>query len=98
MTIMSEKLTSRGLVLLIAYTAFSGVVRASSKTFWCDEVITVALARLPSLGTIRDALAHAADSHPPPFYAVERIAARLPINELIAFRIPSILAYCCMVL
>lgn len=98
MTFNTDKLANGGLVLLIAYAAFSSVIRAASKSFWCDEVITVGLARLPALGTIRDALEHAADSHPPPFYALERMTAHLPGNELITFRIPSILAYCCMVL
>jgi hypothetical protein len=64
MTVNTDKLANGGLVLLIAYAAFSSVIRAASKAFWCDEVITVGLARLPALGTIRDALEFAADSHP----------------------------------
>jgi hypothetical protein len=92
------KLADAGLVLLIAYVACSSVLRAASKYFWSDEIITVGLVRLPSLGEIRGALENSADSQPPPFYMVERLAARLPINELIAFRIPSILAFCCSIL
>jgi hypothetical protein len=98
MQLDTEKLANRALVLLIAYTAFSGVCRAALKPFWCDEVITVGLARLPTLGTIWDALGHSADSHPPTFHILERVAGRLPFNELIAFRLPSILAFCGVVL
>jgi hypothetical protein len=47
MKLISEKLAGRALGFLIAYTALSSVVRAASKLFWCNEVITVALARLP---------------------------------------------------
>ena len=98
MTLSTEKLASRGLGLLIAYTALSGVIRATVKPFWCDEVITMAMVRLPTMGAIRAAIEHGADSHPPPFYALERLAGRLPLDELIAFRLPSILAFCCVVL
>ena len=98
MTLDSEKLATRGLALLIAYAAISSLVRSIGKLFWCDEVITVGLARLPTLAAIGDALRHAADSHPPTFHVLERIAGRLPFNELIAFRIPSILAFCCTLL
>jgi len=55
MTFNSDKLANGGLVLLIAYAAFSSVIRAAFKAFWCDEVITVGLSRLAALGTIRDA-------------------------------------------
>jgi hypothetical protein len=98
MKLSSEKLANIGLVLLLAYAAVSGVRRAALKTFWFDEVITVGLARLPTLGSIRDALAHGADSHPPSFHILEGVAGRLPVNEQIAYRLPSILAFCSVVL
>jgi hypothetical protein len=54
MRLETEKLANAGLVLLIAYTAVSGVCRAALKRFWCDEVITVSLARLPTLLAVGD--------------------------------------------
>ena len=98
MEVNTEKLATIGLVLLIAYIALSGVVRAASKPLWFDELITVGLAQQPTLGNLRSALEHAADSHPPPFYVLERFAGRLPLNEHIAYRLPSILAFCCVFL
>jgi hypothetical protein len=97
MTLIGEKWARRILVLLISYTALNGVVRAASRLFWCDEVITVSLTRLQSLHAVKDALAGAADSHPPSFYLAERIFASLPFRETIGYRLPSILAYCCVV-
>ena len=93
-----RKLADAGLVLLIAYVAFSSVFRAAAKYFGSDEIIAVGLVRLPSVSAIWGALENSADSHPPPFYVVERVASRLPINELIAFRVPSILAFCGLIL
>jgi len=94
----TRRLADAGLVLLIAYVALSSVSRAAAKWFWSDEIITVGLVRLPSLSATWGALENSADSQPPPFYVVERLAARLPVNELIAFRIPSILAFCGLIL
>jgi hypothetical protein len=97
MTLIGEKWARGILVLLISYTALSGVVRAANRLFWCNEVITVSLARLNSLSAVTDALAHAADSHPPPFYFAERAFGSLPVRGTISYRLPSILAYCCFV-
>jgi hypothetical protein len=98
MGLNTQKIPNRAAILLIAYVALSGVIRARTKPFWCDEVITVELAKQPTLSAIWNAVKHAADSHPPLFYVLERLAGSLPLNEHIAFRLPSILAFCCIVL
>lgn len=86
------------LFLLIAYVGLACIVRSSSTLFWSDEIITVSLARLPTIPAIYSALRNAADSQPPLFYILERAAAHLPVNELIAFRIPSVVAFCSTIL
>jgi 4-amino-4-deoxy-L-arabinose transferase-like glycosyltransferase len=92
------RMADRAVAILIAYVALSSMLRATGKPFWTDEIITVTLVRLPSVRAIWGALENGADSQPPTFYLFERLAAHLPIDELIAFRIPSILAFSCLVL
>jgi hypothetical protein len=93
-----EKLATRGLAVLIVYAAVRCIFRALSRPFWFDELCTVALARqLGGISAIWKALSHGADSHPPTFYFVERLADYLVSNPQLAFRLPSILGFCCMV-
>jgi len=93
-----EKLATRGLAVLIAYAAVRSVFGAASKPFWYDELCTVAIARQPGISAIWKALEHAADSHPPLYYSLERFAGSLLPNQHIALRLPSILGFCCIVL
>jgi 4-amino-4-deoxy-L-arabinose transferase-like glycosyltransferase len=93
-----DKLATRGVTILIVYAAIAGVFRAVFKPLWYDELYTLALARQPSASAIWDALAHAVDTFPPPFYLVEKAADRLVPGEAIALRLPSILGCCCAIL
>ena len=92
-----ERAAASGLVILIVYVALKGVFGASYKPFWHDEMCTLAMARLPSVAVLWGALEHAADSHPPGFYLIERMVSRLVSDEQIAFRVPSIIGFCCVV-
>jgi hypothetical protein len=92
------KLAGSGLAALMVYAAIRSIFRAASRPFWFDELCTVAIARQPSISAIWKAEQNAADSHPPTFYFVERLADRLIPNQHIAFRMPSILAFCCLLL
>jgi hypothetical protein len=93
-----ERLATWGVVALIAYAAIAGIFQAASKPFWYDELCTVAIARQPGMSAIWKALDHAADSHPPTYYFLERFADSLLPNQHIAFRLSSILGFCCIVL
>jgi len=93
-----DKLANRGLSVLVAYAAVRCVFFAASRPFWYDELCTVVIARQPSISAIWKALEHAADSHPPTYYFLERFADYLLPNPHIAFRLPSILGFCCIVL
>jgi 4-amino-4-deoxy-L-arabinose transferase-like glycosyltransferase len=85
------------LAALIAYAAAAGMVRASVKPLWYDELYTLALSNQPRVALIWDALHHAVDTFPPLFYLVERGASALVRNERLGFRLISIAAFCCTV-
>lgn len=91
----SEKLAVLGICILIAYAIVRSLFAAASKPFWYDEVLTLIVARQPSLSAIWRILAQAADSQPPPFYLVERAAAALLHNPHIGFRLPAICGFAC---
>jgi len=80
------------LLLLLIFLTWTNVYEASHLPFWYDEIFTVAVTRLPSMPAIWRALAHAVDSSPPGFYALERLASAFASDELIAFRLASIAA------
>lgn len=94
----SEKLAIGGLTLLIAYAAIRSVVAAAAKPLWYDEICTRIVALQPNVRAIADALNRGADGQAFSFYLIERVAASLVPYERIAFRAPSILAFCCTVL
>jgi 4-amino-4-deoxy-L-arabinose transferase-like glycosyltransferase len=92
----SEKLGVFGIWILIAYAIVRSLFAAASKPFWYDEVLTLIVARQPSVSAIWRILAQAADSQPPPFYLVERAAAALLLhNPHIGFRLPAICGFAC---
>jgi 4-amino-4-deoxy-L-arabinose transferase-like glycosyltransferase len=91
-----EKFAVAGLVILIAYAVVRNLVGAATRPFWYDEVCTWIVTRQPSLSAIWNALAHAADAQAPGFYLIERISAAFIRNQEIAFRLPSILGFCCI--
>ena len=80
------------IVVLLAYIAVAGLVQAANRAFWFDEIFTVAIARLGSMTDVWRALAGAADTSPPGFYVIERSLSGLIPNELIGFRLASIVA------
>src|SRR5581483_2879451 len=69
------------------------LLRASEKYFWYDELVTVYLCRLPTLGDIHQAVIHATDFNPPLFYLITRAAQSLAGEGLIATRLPEILGF-----
>jgi hypothetical protein len=80
------------LTVLLVYVALAGLLQASNRTFWFDEIFTVSIARLGSMTDVWHALARAADTSPPGFYVIERAFSGLVANELVGFRLASILA------
>lgn len=86
----------RGLAIVaatIAYELVRCIFTAASTPFWYDEICTWIIIRQPSVSGMYDALRHAADSNPPPFYLIERFSASVIENQQIALRLPSIIAF-----
>ncbi|MGA8367337.1 MAG: glycosyltransferase family 39 protein, partial [Candidatus Acidiferrales bacterium] len=94
----SEKLALCGLWVLIGYTLVQDLFAAAATPFSGDELLTLIVARQSSPSMIRSALARGADGQPPPFYLVERAAVALGPKMEIALRLPSILAFACVLL
>lgn len=80
--------------LLISALYFADtLLRASLKTFWFDEIITVLLCRLPSFGATWTAVLHGGDFNPPLFYLLTRWGQSLFGEGLIASRLPAIVGF-----
>lgn len=92
--VRTERIALIGFVSLLGYVFVRSVFQAASRPFWYDEILTWSVARQPSLAAIWRALARAADGQPPTFYLVERLFGHLVPNEHIALRLPSLVAFC----
>ena len=92
-----ERWAQYGICLLALYAGARAVVASISKPLWFDEILTVAVARQPTLGLMWRALRGGVDMQPPLFYLIERAAAKVP-NAQIGFRLPSVLGLVCILL
>jgi hypothetical protein len=80
--------------LLISALYFADtLLRASLKTFWYDELVTVYVCKLPSFAATWSAVLHGADLNPPLFYLLTRWSQQLFGEGLIATRLPEILGF-----
>jgi|HubBroStandDraft_2_1064218.scaffolds.fasta_scaffold02490_4 hypothetical protein len=82
--------------VLVVYVIVRGIVAASQKPFFFDEIITLAIASQANVRNIWNSLVQSVDSHPPLFYLVERLSLAILHNPQIALRMPSILAFPCI--
>ena len=89
----SQRLVTLIVVLCLVYVAVAAVDRASQRFLWADEVVTVAMARLPSAAAIWSALESGADGQPPGFELVEHAFQASSADPHLAYRMPSIIAY-----
>jgi hypothetical protein len=94
----SEILATYGLAALIVYSVVRSVIAAEAKPLWFDEICTWIIARLGNAQAIWQALKNAADGQPPLFYLIEAHFGSLIRQQEIAFRIPSIAAFACVLL
>jgi hypothetical protein len=97
-TAASPRSSSRNTIviafLLISALYFADtLLRASLKTFWYDELVTVYLCRLPSFAATWSAVLRGADLNPPLFYLLTRWSQHLFGEGLIATRLPEILGF-----
>ena len=92
----SEKFAPLLFLTLIAYVFFKGLAQAATSAVTADETFTLALAREPRAGALWHALMRGADGQPPLFYLLERLFLRVSTNPQVTLRLPSILAFCCV--
>jgi hypothetical protein len=67
--------------------------RALCKPLWYDELATLAVAKLSSLGDIFLALLSGIEPNPPFLYVITHFSTRLQGNELITARIPGMFGF-----
>jgi hypothetical protein len=92
-TSRSRRMMTIVLLLISALYFADTLLRASLKTFWYDELVTVYLCRLPSFGATWSAVLHGADLNPPLLYLLTRWSQHLFGEGLIATRLPEILSF-----
>lgn len=81
--------------VLVAYATVRAVATCVSSPLTFDDIFTITMARQPGLRALLHALWLGVDSQPPLFDLIERLASVLPKPE-IAYRLPSVLAFDCM--
>ena len=74
--ISNKNLTYAALVGLMLYVLVRSLFAAAGKSFWYDEVLTLAVASQGTWKGIVTALHAPIDGQPPLFYVVERLASR----------------------
>jgi hypothetical protein len=94
----SKKSASRNIIgiafVLISALYFADtLLRATLKTFWYDELVTVYLCRLPSFHATWAAVLQGGDLNPPLFYLLTRWSQHFTGEGLIASRLPAILGF-----
>ena len=68
------------------------LLNASRKQFWNDELFTFYIARLSPV-EVWNVLLASVDQHPPPFYMLTRAAMALPLDPLVAMRLPEMIGF-----
>jgi 4-amino-4-deoxy-L-arabinose transferase-like glycosyltransferase len=88
----SPKLIFLSVIALAIYSVVRNLIHAA-KPLWFDELLTQAVSRQPSASAIWIALRNGVDANPPLFYFIERFFSTAISNEMIAFRLVSVLAF-----
>jgi len=86
-------LVSLIVLLCLIYVAVAATDRASRRFLWTDEVVTVAIARLPSAAAIWSALDAGTDGQPPAINLIEHAFGSASADPHVAYRLPSIIGY-----
>jgi hypothetical protein len=92
----NKSICNSAVLLLLFYSVVRSILKAAIRPFWFDELCTWILARQPNIATLWHALTRAADGHPPAFYLLEKLSSKIVSNDHVAFRLPSIMAFCLM--
>ena len=83
-------------LLGLAMITWLSVTDSAARPFWFDEIFTVHLAGLPTVGDILQALSKGVDAQPPLFHLITRLVQRLFGNGEVATRLPALAGYLLM--
>jgi uncharacterized membrane protein len=94
---VSKAFSSYGWPIAVAAMAVfylaTSIYIAAHRLFWYDELFTVLISRLPNATTILDALSHADNNMPAPYFLVVHAFLKLLPQAEVAARLPSALAW-----
>ena len=79
------------LLLILLVAGLCSTFQAVAKPFWYDEICTVIICKLPNASEISKALDHAADTNPPAYYLIARLARQVIPDDHLGYRLPSLL-------
>lgn len=79
------------LTLLLAAAGLTSVFRSIVKPFWFDELCTVIVSDLPTVGDVQAALDNVADASPLGYVLAVRVANHLVPDNHLGHRLPSVL-------
>jgi hypothetical protein len=91
--LVSPRFAATLLLLVMLWEFLALLSKASTKNFWCDELITLHILALQSFSRVWGALLAGADGASPGYYLIMRLARMLPGDPFVTFRLPSILGY-----
>jgi Dolichyl-phosphate-mannose-protein mannosyltransferase len=89
----SARFTSALLLTILILELAILFLRASRKPFFYDELVTLHVSKLHPFSVLYKALLLGVDGMTPGYYALARLASRLPGDPQITLRLPSILGY-----
>lgn len=88
-----EKWTFLAAIAFAAFYLITSIQVAAHRLLWFDEIVTVLIARLPGVSRILDALAHADNNMPAPYFLVVHGFFNVLGANAVAARLPSALAF-----
>jgi hypothetical protein len=83
-------------LILIAYAVVRNTMAAMARPLWYDELCTVAVANQPNLAALWGAFRGARDSSTLLYVLIVHVFARTIPNAQIAYRLPSIVGFGCL--
>jgi len=97
---IAATLERKWLLFVILFAEIYLVITAlhAMRRFWYDELFTLYICQLPSMGAIWSALKEGVDLNPPLFYAVTRACRAVFGGGELATRLPAILGFLVMAL
>jgi len=91
-TVFSSYGWSMAAAAMAVFYLGTSIYIAAHRWFWYDELYTVLISRLPNTPAILDALSHADNNMPAPYFLVVHAFLRLLPRAEVAARLPSALA------